>query len=286
MTDGLTWALFGAMTVAVVLWVLAHQGDRVTFDGLVLVLVLAGLVVLVVRYWLWRPKRAEVVQPVSKPVVKPVGSGFGERPQPAQPAATVNDYRRQPVSTSSTYAQPVAVADPQPAATRPQPAATRSQPAAQPAIDSVFGSLSSVGFGSWPTSLDEAVSAGGGQAGYPVPTWDAVLDVVDAPTAEDDKVVGALLARVPPRLVDYYLIKEVIEGTRSQNEAIRELWGSKDGRTYSWLVRVRDFFSFHPEGGRANIIAWELEQSGDDVVDVAERLGVSVEEVERVFNAD
>ena len=114
-----------------------------------------------------------------------------------------------------------------------------------------------------------------------LPTWEAMVAASpDQPVAAADR---PLLDRQPPRMADYPTIDEVIRGTRSLNEAIRVLWGSKDGRTWAWLTSVRDCYAEHGDPTRADIIGWELE-SGDDVIDVAERLGVSVEEVEAVFD--
>ncbi len=224
-SDRLTWALFGALVVALVLWALAHYGSVDTFDGLVLLLVFAGLAVLVVRHWPRRGQRAEVAKPVAQPVVP--------RVDPASPEVARGSSDGLAVRAKS--------------------------------------------------------SQNGNGSGNPWPSWDAPrpsasLGDEGSGDEETGKQPGALLARVSPRLMDYSLVREVIEGTRSQNEAIRTLWGSKDGKTQGWLVGVRDFFAYHPDGGRADIIAWELE-SGDDVVAVAERLGVSVEEVQAVFDA-
>lgn len=94
---------------------------------------------------------------------------------------------------------------------------------------------------------------------------------------------GPLLPRRSPRMTDYPLIAEVIGRTRSANEAIRVLWGSKDGKTLGWLTKVRELYGQEEFVTRGDIIAWEL-ASGDDVADVAERLGVGVEEVQAVFD--
>ncbi len=257
-SDRLTWALFGALVVALVLWALAHYGSVDTFDGLVLLLVFAGLAVLVVRHWPRRGQRAEVAKPVAQPVVP--------RVDPASPEVARGSSDG--LAVRAEVAKPVA-----------QPVVPRVDPASPEVARGSSDGL----------AVRAKSSQNGNGSGNPWPSWDAPrpsasLGDEGSGDEETGKQPGALLARVSPRLMDYSLVREVIEGTRSQNEAIRTLWGSKDGKTQGWLVGVRDFFAYHPDGGRADIIAWELE-SGDGVVDVAERLGVSVEEVQAVFDA-
>lgn len=298
-SGSLAWVAVGAGAAAVLFEVLAEL-SWAAFDLAALVLVVLAIVALV---WLRPSKRGVGAVPVVQPVVQPRDSGWNVPAQPGGAPAVVNDYRVQPVSASTSSAgerwsdvQPVYDGDLQPLTTTVQPAKNGSQacrrahvePRRQPADLAWLDSLPGAAPGT-PTA----------DSGNPWPSWDAPRPVPSTGAGADDdegKAKGALLERRFPRLVDWYLINEVIEGTRSQNAAISELWGvvdpmtgerknGKDGKTLAWIGIVREFFVQHPAGDRADIIAWELERNGDDCVDVAERLAVPLAEVEAVWYA-
>lgn len=269
--------ILGAAAIAAVMLVAyAVQADGNAVLAVLMATLLAGVAV---------ELRHIRRQPVSKPVVKPAET---TAVAVAQPAVRVNHYRTQPAQpawpSAKTISQPPET-DPQPP---PQPAGS-----AEPGMVEALGAM---GATEWYQEMgrDEAPpSVSPKSPGFErddLPTWEAMVAAaaeIGVPAASPDRPVAAadrpLLDRQPPRMADYPVIDEVIRGTRSLNEAIRILWGSKDGKTWAWLTSVRDCYAEHGDPTRADIIGWELE-SGDDVIDVAERLGVSVEEVEAVFD--
>lgn len=236
----------------------------VNFDAGLVVLFLAMVGAVGVLLRSMRQGRRWAPQPVAKPVAdlpEAVVQPVFEAPQPV---LRVHDYRRQASS-------PVAMVD----ATAAQPVASVAQPVPQPVANGVAGMVEALGVtGAAQWYQDQAPGSA---------PWD-VADPVSSETTVPAGGDRPLLPRRPPTMTDYPLIAEVLAGSRSQNEAIRVLWGAKDGKTVAWCARVRDLYVQEEHISRADIIAWELELTGDDAVDVALRLVVSVEEVEAVLN--
>ena len=289
----------GAVAVGVFLagFVLRVSSDVMAI-GLGLVFVVGAVAAMLAFEGRRRPQ--PVSQPVSQPVVQPVAVVRDNSFDGRQPLPVINNYRAQPPKPVTDEAAP-------PVETAPQPVADRANGHAQPAPD--WASTQSVGFGARPPLISVEYPAIGlswpdmvrRQSGSAEPSPGSSSPEVArgsteaAATVESDDVAGgdgqradgALLPRREPTLTDYPLIWEVIEGTRSQNEAIRELWGSKDGRTFGWLRKVRDFYILRPaiEHTRAGIILYEVTGSCDTLAIVAARLGVSFEEVEAVVKS-
>lgn len=128
---------------------------------------------------------------------------------------------RATAATAATAAQPAGLHVVEPLHTVATGGATRSQPAD-------FSWLADLP-GAQPV---EQVA----QDGAP---WDRHAVPAPAPLAAEP---GPLLPRRFPQLDEYELIWEVLQESGSQNEAIRRLWGAKDGRTLIWIHAVRDHF--------------------------------------------
>ena len=253
----------GAVAVGVFLagFVLRVSSDVMAI-GLGLVFVVGAVAAMLAFEGRRRPQ--PVSQPVSQPVVQPVAVVRDNSFDGRQPLPVINNYRAQPAQPAS------------------QPAATSPQPVPQPVATGLNGHAQAADLlppagVSWSDWVTSDVLAGA----VVMPAATAITD--DDAGVDGVKAHGALLPRREPMLTDYPLIWEVIEGTRSQNAAIKELWGSKDDKTLAWVHRVRNFYTTRPkkEHTPGGIILWEVEQSGETqtLEDVAGRLGVPLDRV-------